>query len=941
MSPNDLIMKQLLREFWIVVFLCIGPILQESTAQTLVMGRITDANTSEPLLGVNITVKGKMVGTISEYNGQFILSTQTEPPFTLIFSSVGYTPVERQITSSAQELDVELTEETIFGKEIVISASRVEEDILRSPVSIEKLGILDIQKGSSANFYDGLSKLKGVDMNVNSLTFRFVNTRGFTGESNYRLNQIVDGMDNVSPGLSFAAGNIFGMSELDVESVELLVGASSALYGPGGMNGTLLMTSKNPFDYQGLSFNAQAGIMNIGADYRDNPTPMTDFSLRYAKAFKDKWAFKVTGNYLRATDWHAADYRDRNDLDNPNSTRKNNPGYDGVNLYGDDIIRPVNLKDIAPDIAAAIAETQGINPGDPGYDDFIDDIVSKFPDQVVSRTGWKEQELTDYTTDNLRLSGAVHYRINENLEAIFQNNFSRGNSVYTAQNRFNIVDFNIWLGKLELRSKDYFIRTYAITENSGSSFDMGAASLRVQEAWKPSEDWYAEYIEAFTTQILLDKSEEESHRFGRLVADNRDEYGNVFNQSKVAIPIPGTPEFASYWDPIIDMTVPEGGAKVIDKSKIWHIEGMYDFSKLLPLVNFVVGMSHRINFINSEGSIFIDEPGDPLVVNQFGAFAQLSKGFWNERFKATASARYDKNQYFAGEVTPRFSVVWAMDPAKEHNIRASYQTAFRFASVSDQWVDFDLGFFRAVGGQRKVQDKYDFFTNPLFPLSGSNPIMDEPVTDQPFEIPIFGPEKVTAMELGYKGLSLHKMLLVDAYIFKNTYNGFITGQFLAQNPNTPDEKRYQTYISVDDPVSAWGWAFGADFRLMKGYYLGGNVAYNALQQGSEQTGRQTRFNTPDYRFNVNFGNRELVKNIGFNVSYRWQNSFLWESNFGTAQVPAYSTLDGHITYKITALNSSIKVGGSNLLNNYYTTSFGSANIGGLYYISWHFDEFMN
>jgi hypothetical protein len=925
--------------------LLMGVILSHHSAfgQSRISGRVIDEESGEPLLGVNITLKDKLIGTITGQDGLYVLSTQTSPPFTLIFSCVGYTPVEKAIQSDNLTLNVHLEPETIFGQEIVISASRVEEDILTSPVSIEKMGILDIQKNSSANFYDGLYKLKGVDMNINSLTFRTVNTRGFTGESNYRLNQLVDGIDNISPGLSFAAGNIFGMTELDVESVELLVGASSALYGPGGMNGTLLMKSKNPFDYQGLSFNAQAGIMHFGADYRDNPAPMGDISLRYAKAYKDKWAFKITANYLRALDWHAADFRDRNDQDNANSTRDNNPGYDGVNVYGDDIIVPVNLQDVAPEVAAGIAAEQGLDPADPGYNDFINNIISRFPDQVISRTGWKEQDLVDNMTDNLRLSGALHYRINDDVEAILQGNYSRGNSIYTAQNRFNIVDFDILLGKMEIRSSDYYIRAYAITENSGRSYDIGAAALRVQEAWKSSEEWYADYIETFTSQhIFFNRPQSEAHRTARAVADNRDRNGNMLNVNQPALPIPGTAEFASYWNPVIDKTVPEGGAKVIDKSALYHIEGMYNFSRLIPVVDLLVGASHRIFSINSEGSIFFDEPGSPLYVHQFGAFAQLSRAFWNERFTATASARYDKNEYFDGEITPRFSIVWAMDPDKLHNIRASYQTAFRFASVSDQWVDFDLGFFRAVGGQRVVQEKYNFFTNPVYPLSGSNPITGEPDTDHgPFDIPVFIPEKVTAMELGYKGLTFNKMLFIDTYIYKNTYNAFMAGQFLVQNPNTPDEQRYQTYISVDEPVSSWGWAMGADFRLMKGFYTGGNIAYNVLQETAEETGRETRFNTPDYRFNIHLGNREIIKNIGFNVNYRWQNDFLWQSNFGTSTIPAFGTLDGHIAFKMPKMKSVFKVGGSNLLNHYYTTSFGSAAVGGLYYISWHFDEFMN
>ncbi|MCH7524730.1 MAG: Plug domain-containing protein, partial [Bacteroidetes bacterium] len=111
-------------------------------------------------------------------------------------------------------------------------------------ISIEKIDIVKLQQTTSANFYDGLYNLKGVDMNVQSLTFRVPNTRGFNNNTNYRFNQFVDGMENVAPGLSFAAGNIIGLSQIDLESVELLIGVSSAMYGAGGMNRTLLMTSQ-------------------------------------------------------------------------------------------------------------------------------------------------------------------------------------------------------------------------------------------------------------------------------------------------------------------------------------------------------------------------------------------------------------------------------------------------------------------------------------------------------------------------------------------------------------------------------------------------------------------------------------------------------------------------------------------------------------------------
>src|SRR5690606_14970118 len=113
---------------------------------------------------------------------------------------------------------------------------------------------------ASVGFYDGLENLKEVDVNTNSVTFQSVNTRGFATFANTRFMQLVDGMDNSAPALNFPLGNLLGMIETDVQSVELLPGASSALYGANAFNGILFMTSKNPFDFPGISGYFKQGI---------------------------------------------------------------------------------------------------------------------------------------------------------------------------------------------------------------------------------------------------------------------------------------------------------------------------------------------------------------------------------------------------------------------------------------------------------------------------------------------------------------------------------------------------------------------------------------------------------------------------------------------------------------------------------------------------------
>jgi hypothetical protein len=118
---------------------------------------------------------------------------------------------------------------------------------LESPVTIERMGIADI-KSQHLLLY-GLENMKEVQMNTSSLSLS-LSTPWFCNSANTRFMQLVDGMDNFS-FVELCIGNLIS-SEIDVQSVELLPGASSALYGANAFNGILFMTSQSPFTSQEL-----------------------------------------------------------------------------------------------------------------------------------------------------------------------------------------------------------------------------------------------------------------------------------------------------------------------------------------------------------------------------------------------------------------------------------------------------------------------------------------------------------------------------------------------------------------------------------------------------------------------------------------------------------------------------------------------------------------
>jgi hypothetical protein len=711
------------------------------------------------------------------------------------------------------------------------------------------------------------------------------------------------------------------------------------------MNGTLVMKSKDPFRNQGLSLSVQSGVMNIDSKTLESPTPMYDMNIRYARAFSKRVALKIVGSYLGATDWQATDVRDKSNLDDPTLTRLTNPGYDGVNTYGDETLVSLNLEKVGPQVINGIAESQGIKPGTPEYEELFNNAMQYFPDQIVTRTGWIENDLAEDKTKNLRLGGSLHYFITERTEAIVQANYAQGSSVYTAVNRFGAREFNIVTGKIEVQNPNYYFRAWGVAENSGTSYDIGGAAMRLNESWKPSEQWFQDYLTAYTQTALITGNMDNSHYFARLVADNRDpKTGIIFDTSKPALPVYGTSEFSEPLKRITATSLSDGGAMVFDQSKMAQFEGMYNFTHLIKIFEMQLGISDRIYSVDSNGTIFFDEPGKPININQFGTFLQLNKDFLDDRLRITGAFRYDKNQNFKAQYTPRFSLICFLDNNKEHSLRGTFQTAYRFPSTSDQWIDLDVGLYRTIGGMEAIRNKYGFDSIPIYPMSGRNPVTDKPITENgPITIPLLAPEKVTSSEIGYKGLLLGKKLFLDTYAYYNKYKGFQATQLVAQlaeDIGAEEDQYYETYFTADEPVTSWGWAFGLDYMTPVGILIKSNIAYNKLLEIIDSPGVEARFNTPEYRANLSLGHHAIIPNLGFNVNFHWQSSFLWEGSFGTAQIPKTTTLDAHVSYKVSKIKTTFKLGGSNITNNYYTTSFGSAQIGGLYYISLVYEDIL-
>jgi outer membrane receptor protein involved in Fe transport len=975
-------MKKCLSHF---AFICLSTLIVfTANAQNAssVSGTVKNASTSETVAAVSVTLKGNNSGTYTDDRGNFKLSVTQKAPYTLVFTSVGFTSKEVVVNGNTGSLNVSLTPSYVLGSDVVVSASRVAEKILESPVTIERISSANIKTAPASGYYDILGTLRGVDVVAASILFRSVSTRGFNSSGNTRMNQLIDGMDNQLPGLNFSVSSVVGLTELDVDNIELLPGASSALYGSGGMNGTVLINSKNPFKYQGLSFQIKQGVNHVDNLQRPK-APFKDYTVRWASTIGNRFAYKISAQYTEAQDWLANNNSNYSRLiGNGNGgvvagTRLSDPNYDGINLYGDETTLNINTGLIAPVKAGILAQLAGAygagastvlaqlqgasavyntlakygaflgsSPATAGlvpYAPFLfGDAKGWYKDMNVSRTGYAESDIIDPTAKNLKVTGSIHYKVNDKTEASFSAYTGSGNTVYTGSDRYALHDFQLSQLKFELKSKNWMFRAYKTLEDAGNSFNATIATRLFNEAWKPSATWYQQYTGAYTQYRDAGLDYTAANNAARLIADAGRPVGHVGDNS--------------LFQTLASTPISKGGGKFLDKSTLSVAEGTLNLTEMLNLnkydIDWLVGGTTKMYTLNSQGTLFADTTGR-LYINETGAFSQISKKFFGDILKLSFSGRYDKNTNFAGKFTPRFSAV--VKVAEDNNIRLSYQNAYRFPTTQNQWINLLVGGgTRLMGGLPQLRDYYNFNTNPAYTLASVTAFgasaaagAPNPALLQQQKFGEFKPESMNSFEVGYKTL-IAKKLLIDFYVYAGHYENFISGVTVLQsrnaaNPSVLDvldaNKRIAYSISTNATanVSTKGWGASMDYLLPNRFVFTSSIYTDEI--GDLPAGFISYFNAPTWRANFGFSHPGLLMNnrLGFNVNLHYQDEIAYEGTFVAGKVPSYSTLDAVLTYRVPKIKSLIKVGGTNVMNKYYYTAFGSPQIGGLYYISFAYN----
>ncbi len=905
-----------------------------------ISGSITDKETGALLGGVSIrikeTTKETVIGTVSTGDGKFSLQTKLPFPLTLTFSRIGFAKQERFITNPDEPITIQLKQSAFIGEKVVVSASKVEESVAKSPVAIEKLDLLSIKDSPAPSFYDALEAIKGVQFTTLSLGFKVPNTRGFTNTTNPRFLQLIDGVDTQAPGLGVSIANTAGPTELDVESVEIVPGASSALYGMNALNGVANITTKNPFIYQGLSIYQKTGVNHI--DGRDHaPSLLSESAIRFAAAFDNRFAFKINVGFLQGTDWIATNTQELNP--NANSSTgllgADNPAKDPINSYGNE---NNNRRTLTLDGKR--------------YE--------------VRRTGYWEKDLVtdDYRTRNIKADAGLYYNLTENLTASYTYRFGSSDAIYQRGNRIRLTDYKIQQHVFDFKGTNFFVKAYWTIENTDKSYNIRPIGENIDKAFKSDDRWYADYTSAFnstSTLALADRL-----RAARTAADN----GRLQ---------PGTSTFDAKLRELALINNWDIGGQLIMQNQFYQFEGQYDLSSARNnVVDVLVGGNYRNFVIKPEGNSFTNpdasNPYAPLYNYNVGGFAQITKRLFNDNLKLIASGRIEKNQYFDAKFNPRVAAVFTLD--NDHNFRASYQNGFRFPTLFENFSTVNNGGIIRYGGLDILTQRLQLFENSYVRTTvdkfqaaitadvnkgktATQAAIDNKGLLTVNDYTYIQPEEVNALDFGYKGSFFENRVFVDLDAYYTIYSNFIdqieiavpkTGKIgesvvggvdntIFQIANLSQQTRYRMWTNAKSKYYSYGASLGVNYTIIERFNLTANVSYADLERiDRRDLNLETPFNTPKWMVNLSFGNREVLPNLGFNVAYHWQSEFQWLSQLGNGTVPAYGTLDAQVSYKIPALKLTAKLGSSNLLNTRYLQYIGGPNIGGIYYLALTFDD---
>jgi outer membrane receptor protein involved in Fe transport len=945
-----------------VMLLCFSTAV---VAQTQISGTVADDN-GQPVPGASVVLDSN-TGTVTDFDGNFTLNTSQTPPFTITVSSVGLETKTLTVSSAAQALNITLGASSTELDEIVVSASRIAQRLFESPVTVEKFSTRDIQATPSADYFNGLANLKSVNVLEAGLVFSQISLRGFTDIYNEGLVTLVDGMNNQAPVFGFGVGNLIGLHDIDVQSVEILPGAASALYGADAYKGIVFINSKNPFDHEGFDISYRRGQTEQDAA---GVNMFEDFAIRMGGKINDKLAIKATFSHKWGTEWTAEDYRHTDNRNIIEGYSTNNPDYNAVNVEGEQpFTSPIIFGAIAG--LAQMPELMNLSALSPNYF------------KTVYSTGYKLVDLMGNDTYNTKGNFSINYRPNSDTEISIQSLIGTGKApLYTGATVYNLDKVLVQQHKIELKSGGLKAKFFYTHEDAGNTsitgydavnlanaaYDPTTQAIGLQDAWGgvyiktllggiaasngiPADSalpWVLNEIGThIQTTAVVNPAALSTLTLSDLFGDTTPFHVFARGAANTTLPQPGTAAFDEVLASSRSNAIKIGSGSIVqDLSKIFNYEVDYDFGDKFDFGNLIVGASLRNYELATGGTLYTDYDA-PIEYSEYGAYAQLKKSMMDDKLTVTASARYDKQSVLeSGNFTPRLGFLFNL--SENQNIRVTAQTGFRNPTNQDKFIGLNQRSFFILGNEKGSIERFN--TGLVQLVNGSigsftgNYVINNSLNqldNSAASLNFAKPETVSTVELGYRYNSPGFTFDISGYY--NAYKDKIAGVYVYTplvdaTYTTPEAAmaggnffEFQVDSNIDNDFSAYGLSFEAIKTLTPSLTANLVYEYNDLDYTPDPIVEvNMSWNTPEHRVKAGL-NYKLDDVINISANGRYNSEYYYESSFFNTDVPENLVFDAKLSVAIKDINSIIEIGGNNIGGENYIAIPGSGLVGTTYY----------
>jgi len=849
----------------LLAFLCVG----EIKGQDYVTIRGTVSNLrGETLPGANVLVKNTFSGTSTDGDGKFVMKMDVaDLPLGLVFSFIGYNDLHIEVRKEMQkDLVIQLIPKDFLGNEIIFTASRIPERMMQSPVTIDRVQEDEIAMRTAPDLYNAISYHPAIDVSSSSMLINSVSTRGFSDPASSRLVHLVDNIDVQLPSLGLNFGNMAGAPELDIQSIEIVHGPSSSLYGSNAFNGVVHTRTKNPFYHEGTTL-----------DVRFGEKALMDIQARVAKKINNFLAYKVNVSAFRSNDWLAENTGNIS----PSSIEDNVlVGNNAVNSYGD--VRR-----------------------------WIDSNGDGELDAQIYLPGWSEKELLngDNATSLIRLQAGASYIVNDKLKINVLGGLNIGSGLFQSFSRLRIKSYRQSILRAEIEGGRWIIRAVNTSDTAGDSYDLNTLGTNMlKEPVGDINGVQVENLEDYYVSELLQAFEE---------TQSWEKAADIANE---LMPSNGESLFDVLRAEVRQSARPGRGARLDFGSVATDISGQYEFD--WKYIECLVGGAVRQTKLSSNGTFYADTNEVAIKNREAGLFTHLAKEI-APRLRFSFSGRIDFFENFSYKFSPRASLVWAVDKNKRHNFRLSYGRAFRSPTKVEQHLYLQTGENLVIGN---ITDGYRGFEPGSDSFELEDQIFLHPLDLERVDSYEFGYKN--RLGRGFI-LDLNTFYnYYNDFIYRKSIFTNLDGSVPDVTEN--QGRTISTWANNSESLETFGATAGMVFQWKKYLGFHANYSYNKFIQNSEEqeSPLASIFNTPENKFNVGFFG--LIKNkVGYRVNYRSTDAFYYDSAFAAGELPSRQTIDFSFSYLIPKYKTTLKLIGNNITNDENIQVYGSASIGRL------------